>query len=229
MGFNGKMSAITFIIEFTLFGFFLLNGVRSYTIAQLLSINSIYTWSLFILLFLSLYQFSEVAECKYNITTEGKIFGHVVITMLPVFGFFLTHAMGVKTYNLEYLTLAFGLLFSVNFIKRPKSVDLIECSTHFVKYNYNSDITQYYGLYYNGSLFVVMVLLIMEVLKHDIVSFSNPILLLLVGYILFTFPTLLSVLMKKISTNYVTSVMCQWALFLALVLSWMLYSNFIAI
>jgi len=214
MSFNGKLSAVTFSVEFAAFIYF----IYRYVIEAKNDARIIL--SLSILFFLSMYQLSEVITCAFEKREFGKGFGHIAITLLPTLGLFLTNSLEAETYYTEYIFGIACVMYVAYFVIRPQSVELVACKGFFVQYRYSDPVTTYYGFYYNGALLLAMIFL-------GIISSANVLALyLLIGYISFTFPTALLLILKKISEEMTTSVMCQWAFFLSILLIFFLNALF---
>ncbi len=214
MGFNGKLSAATFTVEFGAFIYF----TNRYIVEKTEDTRIIF--SLAILLFLSLYQLSEVITCMFEKRIFGKVFGHIAITLLPALGLFLTKSLGAEMYYTEWIIALACLIYLIYFVIKPDSVELIACNGFFVQYRYKDPVTTYYGFYYNGALLLAMIFLGM------IASSNIFAVYLLVGYVSFTLPTAVQLISGKIDKPMVTSVMCQWAFFLSIMLFFFLNALF---
>ncbi len=177
-------------------------------------------FSMAILLFLSLYQLSEVITCMFDKRIFGKVFGHIAITLLPALGLFLTKSLGAETFYTEWIFAVACLVYLVYFVIKPDSVELVACRGFFVQYRYKDPVTTYYGFYYNGALLLAMIFLGM------IASTNIFAVYLLVGYVSFTLPTGIQLISGKINDSMVTSVMCQWAFFLSIMLFFFLNALF---
>ena len=217
---NGKLSGATFIIEFSLLVYFF-NKLNA--LGLRFEFNPIY-WAMMILLFLSLYQLSEVIECSLEKKSKGKIFGHIAITFLPPLGLFMANSLGVNTYHTEYFSMVFGLGLVGYLAFNPDAVELQDCTGFFVKYNYRAKLENLYGIFYNGSLLAAIVFISIYLSDQGGLMSDTNALMLLGGYLIFTVPTAINIFLKHIDKTMATSVMCQWAFFFALILAFYINS-----
>ena len=211
------ISAITFfVVEFTLFAYV------SYK-TQLKSRKMVI--SALLLLFLSLYQFSEVITCGLKNEKLGVAIGHFAITLLPMLGLYLIASYDIETWFFEYIVTAPAIYYAFVFLFFPQSVQVVKCGDYFVGYHYVG-YAQHYGDYYFGSLFAAMIILIIYMFEksneHGIRSILQPLdpsVILLIGYLIFIFPTAIAYYVFKMPGMYVSSEMCKWAFLFAFILT----------
>ena len=174
-----------------------------------------------LLFFLASYQFSEVLICSFDKKQFGKIYGHISITLLPPLGLWLIRSANTSTYGLEYVTTVLAFVFVLIFIRSNDAVQIIACERCFVRYRYSGSAT-HYGKYYFGTIAIALTLLLTDILTivaNDFTLYSNdPSVLILIGYLVFLLPTVVSIYIFKMDGSLVSSTMCKWASLFALIL-----------
>jgi hypothetical protein len=174
-------------------------------------------WTIILLLaLLQLYQLSEFLICiGINENITGRI-AYVIITFLPPLGYFLCSKVVGWKYPDYWLGFAAGTGFSLYYLIVPNSVRLIDCNPLYAVYN--SDLTPYYGIYYIGLIVysILFIMLHMIFKKERILKKSGAI--VLIGYLSFLTPMFLMVLIDSSFRSAITSIMCKYALLLAVTL-----------
>ena len=202
----GTLSLIFFIIEFIIL-----------IIVIILNRDHPFFWSIVGLLgLLQLYQLSEWLICigvDENIT--GRI-AYVIITFLPPLGYFLSTRIVQWKFPDYWIGFAAATAFSLYYLITPNSVDLIDCNPLYAVYQY--DLALYYGIYYIGILaYSILFLLAHMIWRREKIERRLSI-LLLVGYLSFLVPMYLMVLIDSSFITTITSIMCKYALLLAVTL-----------
>lgn len=198
----GIISLILFLIELVILGITIKYG-RSYRYF----INT-----LAILVLLQLYQLSEFLICTTEYYWIGPI-AFTLITFLPPSGYQLaTRLVNWKRrdYIVGYL-LATG--FALFYLLTPESVELKTCNPYYAVYRFSN--SQWYGLYYNGMLLYSVGFLFYHLMTNANIA-RTATKGLLFGYISFMLPMLLLVMFDASTIIMITSVMCKFALMLAL-------------
>ena len=201
--------------------------VESFFFVYSIYLNSKWGWDEFrasislLLFFLASYQFSEVLICSFDKTQFGKTYGHVSITFLPPLGLWLIRAAETPTYGLEYIATLLALIFVWVFVSDTEAVRIITCEKCFVRYQYFG-IATYYGKYYFGIIAIALFTLFLDISKimkdSPVLRLDTLPLLILGGYLVFLFPTAVSVYIFKMDGSLVSSTMCKWASLFAIVL-----------
>ena len=202
----GTLSLIFFILEFIIL-----------IIVIIFNRYHPFFWSVVGLLgLLQLYQLSEWLICigiDENIT--GRI-AYVIITFLPPLGYYLSTRIVKWKFPDYWIGFAGAIAFSLYYLITPNSVDLIDCNPLYAIYKY--DLSLYYGIYYIGILVYSIIFLVAHMIwKREKIERKLGILLLL-GYLSFLVPMYLMVLIDSTFISTVTSIMCKYALLLAVTL-----------
>ena len=207
---NGILSLVLFLIEFSLLVFTFKKG-RQYP----------YFWNVVpILILLQLYQLLEFILC--TTTSYSHIVGplaFVTITFLPPTGYHLvTKLVGWKhkDYLIGYLlATGFGLFYALT----PNSVMVESCNPYFAIYSFKS--SPMFSYYYSGFLVYAVSFLALHIYGRGDKIRKNASIGLLIGYLSFMMP--MTILLVYDNSNFisVTSIMCKFALFLAMSLGMM--------
>ena len=202
----GTLSLIFFIIEFIIL-----------ILVIIFNRDHPFFWSVVGLLgLLQLYQLSEWLICigiDENIT--GRI-AYVIITFLPPLGYYLSTRIVKWRFPDYWIGFAAATAFSLYYLVTPNSVDLIDCNPLYAVYKY--DLSLYYGIYYIGTLVYSIIFLVVHMIwKREKIERKLSI-LLLIGYLSFLVPMYLMVLIDSTFISTITSIMCKYALLLAVTL-----------
>ncbi len=202
----GTLSIIFFGIEF-----FILVAVIIF------NRNHPFFWSIAsMLVLLQLYQLAEFLICiGVNENITGKI-AYTIITFLPPLGYFLSSKVVGWKFPDYWIGFAAATGFSLYYIVTPGSVGLVSCNPFYAVYSVHHAF--YYGIYYMGilvySIFFLAAHLIFRRSKVD----RKSSLFVLLGYLSFLVPMYLMVWVDSYFANKVTSIMCKYALLLAIIL-----------
>jgi hypothetical protein len=173
------------------------------------------------LLLLAVFQFAEYRICMGppdRMLIWSRI-GFVAITILPVTGLYLVSLVGRKPHFLKlgYVTAA-G--FAIYFLFVPKAITGAVCGGNYVVFNGSTDLYRLYGLYYWGFLLLGIWEALEKLPAMKRQSRSGSVLKwLIVGYLSFMAPMGLAYTFFPETRNAVASVMCGFAIALALILS----------
>lgn len=173
------------------------------------------------LLMLALFQFAEYRICtgpEENALLWSRV-GFVAITLLPVMGLYLVAVLSRRQHfmKLAYLSAA---AFVVYFLFSPKALTGAICGGNYVVFNSSSDFYRLYGIYYLGFL----LLGVWEILDklHDLkrrTKTRKALQWLIAGYVSFMAPMAMAYALFPETRSAVASVMCGFAIGLALILS----------
>ncbi|MHA1482954.1 MAG: hypothetical protein ACTSQC_06885 [Candidatus Heimdallarchaeaceae archaeon] len=177
-------------------------------------------WSIVALLsLLQLYQLSEFLICiGVNVGLITRI-GFVVITFLPPVGYFLCTRIVKWKFPDYWLGFALALGFSLYFIINTSSIALVDCNPFFATYQ-SSDlrISAIYSSYYFGTL-LYSIWFLVEHLIWDKEKIDNKYaVIVLIGFLAFMLPMLLMVIIFPQYAVAVASILCKYALILAVTL-----------
>ena len=203
---QGTLSLIFFVIELVIL-----------IIVIIFNRDHPFFWSIVGLVgLLQLYQLSEWLICiGVNENVTGRI-AYVIITFLPPLGYFLcTRIVGWKFPD-YWIGFAAATAFSLYYLISPNSVELVDCNPLYAIYNY--DLSLYYGIYYIGILVYSILFLVAHMIWRREKIERKLSILLLIGYLSFLAPMYLMILIDYSFINTVTSIMCKYALLLAVTL-----------
>jgi hypothetical protein len=184
--------------------------------------------SALILLLLATFQFAEYRICT---PTDGAALlwsriGFVAITLLPIAGLYLVSLVSRRPHFIKvgYVTCAAFILY---FILVPKSISGAICGGNYVIFNLSNDLYRLYGFYYLGFLLLGMWESIEKIssLKHRTPS-KRLLQWLIIGYMSFMAPMGAVYMLFPSTRNGVASIMCGFALVLALILAFKVVPDF---
>lgn len=202
----GTLSLIFFVIEFIIL-----------IIVIIFNRDHSFFWSIVGLLgLLQLYQLSEWLICigvDENIT--GRI-AYVIITFLPPLGYYLSSRIVQWKFPDYWIGFAAATAFSLYYLIVPNSIELIDCNPLYAVYN--NELSLYYGIYYIGIIAYSILFLVAHMIWRKEKIDRKLSILLLVGYLSFLVPMYLMVLIDSSVKNTVASIMCKYALLLAVTL-----------
>jgi len=166
---------------------------------------------------LQIYQLNEFLICiGVNINITGRI-AFTAITFLPPSGHYLISKNVNWKYKDYLLWFGLGFIFALYYIFTPDAVELVNCNPFYAMYEYK--IATLYGWYYLGNILHSLILLIVFLSRKLTVGIKKKAALLLFGYALLLIPVGIMVyLVDPIYGGAVPSIMCKYAIFLAVVL-----------
>ncbi len=202
----GTLSLIIFSIEFIiLLGVIIFNRDHPFF------------WSIVAMIaLLQLYQLSEFLICiGIGVNITGRI-GYVIITFLPATGYYIASKI-VKWKYPDYLVIfALATGFSLYYLIVPTSISLVNCNPLYAIYH--SEISILYTTYYMSSiLYSILFLLAHLIWRKDKID-SKTSLMFIIGYLSFLVPMILMIWIDSFFKVTVTSIMCKYALSLAVIL-----------
>lgn len=162
---------------------------------------------------LLMYQASEFLTCSGLFPQIMPRIGYLIITFLPPTGYYLTALVTKWKHKDYYLYYALGGLFGGYYLMTTSSVLLVECNPLYAVYHNVYSI--YYGYYYFGVILLALLRLGYFITENKDTPEYRPTLLLLGGYLAFLTPMAILIYMDKNFTNAITSVLCKFAIFLA--------------
>ncbi len=189
-------------------------------------------WEIVALLaLLQLYQLSEFLVCiGVNAGLITRI-GFVVITFLPPVGYFLCTRVVKWKFPDYWFGFAIALAFSVYFIYETSSVTFGECNPFFATYEstgtitigegvkaYDLRISVLYGIFYHGSLLYSIWFLVEHLIWGKDKIENKYAVIVLIGFLAFMIPMLLMVIIWPQYAVAVASILCKYALILAVTL-----------
>jgi hypothetical protein len=175
-----------------------------------------------ILFFLAGYQITEAIFCTGSPVTLGVLprLAFMVVAWLPPTGLLLVARLyPTKTHNLYYYAYAMFIFCGVlvaSIAVDKAFVTTSVCEIVFATYTNPTPLYQTYGIFYQAGLFSMLLLSAygVTICKDD----HQRLLLgqVLLGSIAFIFPALVTVAVLPIADNALPSIMCHFAMLLAL-------------
>lgn len=147
---------------------------------------------------------------------EWSRLGYISITLLPAIGVHLLVTLAGKKAPLlisfAYTTM---IMFALYFALTPGAINIHECRPNYAVFNMNNVSMTLYALYYYGWLLASVILAGIWSRKS-----KNPsaIYALGIGYLLFMIPTITVNLIQPETTAGIPSIMCGFAVLLAVML-----------
>jgi hypothetical protein len=179
-----------------------------------------------LLLSLATFQLSEYFVCTGigSMAAPWSRVGFVAITALPPLGLHLMHALaGKPKRRLVYLAYSVMALFMASFLFSPGIFTGHVCTGNYVIFQFTANITGVYGVYYFGWLLAGIGLGFRwadelkakgKVAAKQLQAVQGFIL----GYLVFLVPAALSMAVKPAVRRGIPSVLCGFAVLLALIL-----------
>lgn len=148
-------------------------------------------------------------------TTEWSRLGYISITLLPAFGVHLLATIaGKKVPWLIYSAYASMILFALYFALTPGVINDHECRPNYAVFSLDQMSTMLYAIYYYGWLVVTVILALLWSRKNKSALALRA---MSVGYLLFMVPTVTITLIHPSTTSGIPSIMCGFAVLLAIV------------
>ena len=177
-----------------------------------------------ILVGLSIFQLAEYMVCGgLGVSSLGWArLGYVAITLLPPLGIHLATVLAKKSHPwLLAFSYICAALFIIFFAFITSSITGQVCGGNYIIFNIAPGSSYIYGLYYYG-LLLTSVILCWKWARAD-KKVRQPLQALAVGYIVFLLPTTTVNLLDSSTMRAIPSIMCGFAVLLALVLAfWIL-------
>jgi len=173
-----------------------------------------------VLILLATFQFAEYRIC----TGTGEVsllwarIGFVAITLLPLAGLYLVSLVSHKQHFLK-LGYATAGAFVLYFLAVPKSIPGAICGGNYVLFDLSNDFYRLYGLYYIGFLLLGIWESLEQLGTDQRQTRSRKTLRwLIAGYMSFMAPMGIVYLFVPETRNAVASIMCGFAIALAIIL-----------
>ncbi len=173
-----------------------------------------------ILSLLAAYQFFEFLICGLELKETFILYlAFVSISFLPPSGFVLALKINKKLRN-KFKNLIFipAIFFSIYYFFAIKNLRVKECSVIYASYYYPLGFL--YGLFYYLPILLSLFILTQGYIKSTDNVLKKQNLILLIGFISFLFPMILSLFIYPESKNFIESLMCKFAFALALIISY---------
>lgn len=202
--------------------FFIEIGLALY-VAWRYKLNEITRLAVALLFFLSVFQLAEynVCEGSFGIDSLGWArLGYVAITLLPPIGFHLaTKIAGQRQRGLVAFAYAAGIAFALFFAFSGDGITSPACLGNYVIFKSAPGSVWLYTLYYYGWLIMSTVYAFTRakagLAKHKARALKT----LAIGYLAFILPTTLVNIIDPSTIAGIPSIMCGFAVILAVVLA----------
>ena len=173
-----------------------------------------------VLILLATFQFAEYQICRIEPESLGwwARIAFVDITLLPLAGLYLVSLVSRQPHFLKlgYVTAA-G--FIVYFLLVPKSITHAICGGNYVVFNMSNDLYRLFGFYYLGFLLLGIWESVEKIGSLRSGQSKTTLQWMLVGYLSFMAPMGLAYMLFPATRNAVASVMCGFALMMAVILT----------
>lgn len=175
-----------------------------------------------LLVFLSLlaaYQFFEFLICGLDFYEPFIVYlAFVIISYLPPLGLLLV--MKINNIKLKQSGLIFSpaIFFTLFYFFTQKQFVVKKCTVLYASYHYPLGFL--YGLFYYLPMVITVIILIQNTLKAKNQTIKKENLTLLFGYIAFTIPMGIALLIYPDYLNAIESLLCKLAIVLAIVISY---------
>jgi hypothetical protein len=209
--FSPEVMVATFLIELILAGYVLFR----YHVTRFGKVAA------GVLLLLGTFQFAEYQICTATsgVSMVWSRVGFVAITLLPLAGLYLVFLVSHKPHFLK-LGYAATAAFVAYFVFVPKSITGALCGGNYVIFNTSNDLYLLYGIYYLGFLLLGIWESVEKLADYERnTNRKRALQWLIVGYLSFMGPMGVSYLLFPATRNAAASIMCGFALTLALILA----------
>jgi hypothetical protein len=179
----------------------------------------------FLLLALATFQLAEYYVCTGSMAVQWSRIGFVAITALPPLGLHMMHVLADKprrrlVYG-AYGTMAAYMAF---FLVSPGTFTGHECTGNYVIFQFTPDVTGLYSIYYFGWIIAGIGLGFhwadqLKARGKSAMTRLKTVQGLILGYLIFLVPAALSMTVRPEARRGIPSVLCGFAVFLALVLA----------
>lgn len=173
-----------------------------------------------ILSLLATYQFFEFLICGFKLQTGFVIYlAFVTITFLPPSGLLLAMKVNrIKKSKINGLIFSPAIFFSLYYLLTIKEFRVKECSVIYASYYYPLGFL--YGLFYYIPIAISLFIFIRGIINQSDKTLKKQNLILLIGFLSFPIPMILSLITYPETINFIESLMCKFAFALALIISY---------
>lgn len=192
-------------------------------------LNALSRVAVSILAMLATFQLAEYMVCEGPAGASADIWarvGFAAITLLPPLGIHLSSEISGKK-NYKLLAPAYGLatLFIAFFLFYSNAFANKVCAGNYVIFNIDQSADLAYGLYYYGLLVVGTVYAWIQANRASSSKKKLALKAFSIGYILFILPTATVNIVMPESIQGIPSVMCGFAVILAIVIAFWVLPN----
>ncbi|MHA2502765.1 MAG: hypothetical protein ACXAE3_07850 [Candidatus Kariarchaeaceae archaeon] len=207
---DGIISLSFFLIEFGIL-LWVLRNYRNHLLWKEIAV---------LLGLLQAYQLSEFLICiGMDPTITGRV-AFTVITFLPPLGHFIANKLISRSQWDTILSGTAALYFAGFYLFQPGSVQLVDCNPLFAVYSHA--LSWAYGYYYFAVILYSVLLLTAFLVRNRDTARDETAVWLYLGYLGFLLPMGLTVLVNPELYYAIPSIMCKYAIVLALSVAFMM-------
>lgn len=173
-----------------------------------------------LLISLGAFQFAEYFVCtQSSIAIGASRAGYIAITALPPIGLYLMALLTkpLPRKALGALTAVTGTIMGY-FLLAPRAFEAYQCTGNYVIFQIGDWQAMLYGTFYFGLIAASVIKGMVFLLEKPKAKTVNAIRWLIVGYGVFVIPVAVLVVLHPNTSQAVPSIMCGFAVFLALIL-----------
>lgn len=173
-----------------------------------------------LLVFLGIFQLAEFLVCESAVTgLSWARIGYMSITMLPPLGVSLAMAIAnKKSWPAQVVMYLCAAAFIVYWGYSGRGITADQCEGNYVFFQANNSAMWLYGTYYYVFLAIGVALSIWWAVKSDNHRTRWALIWLTIGYAVFILPTTTVAILDPATRSSIPSVMCGFAVFLAITL-----------
>jgi hypothetical protein len=176
---------------------------------------------------LAIFQLAEYFVCTGlgSMAAPWSRVGFVAITALPPLGLHLMHVLaGKSSRRMVYTAYTTMIMYMAFFLLSPGTFTGHECTGNYVIFQFTVDVTGGYSIYYFGWLFAGIGLGArwadqLKAKGTKALKQLKTVQGLMLGYLVFLVPSALSMTINPSVRRGIPSVLCGFAIFLALILA----------
>lgn len=172
-----------------------------------------------ILALLASYQLFEFLICGLNLYDESMLyFAFVIITYLPPTGLLLVIRVNNIRLNKPAILFIPAAFFTLYYFFFQNQFSLKKCTVLYASYHYPLGFL--YGLFYYLPMLIAVILLIKNYATSSSQKQRKENLILLTGYLSFTIPMGIALILYPEFRTAIESVLCKFAIVFAIIISY---------
>jgi hypothetical protein len=212
----------TFIIEISMAMYILFN-YRHLFIAKLITAT---------LACLGIFQLAEWMVCQGALgisSIDWAKIGFVAISFLPPLGIHISTVLAGKSNN-KLLVSGYGMasVFSGFFLLSTRGITGSICGGNYVIFQLAPNTVNMFAAYYYLMLLIGIFVALYYSLRSTNNNIKTALRWMIIGYVSFILPTTLAIVKYPVATAGIPSIMCGFAVLLALVLVFFVLPNYLA-
>lgn len=190
-------------------------------------LNKLNILATLLLVLLALFQLSEFRVCRGSSAVDiWSHIGYVSITLLPVIGIHIINVIRKNKDNrLVYAGYLISAAFVLYFVLTSNSLTGHACLGNYVIFQVNSKLSWLYGLYYYGFVIFGLTYSYIFARRNKNKKIRIALYAFSAGYASFLIPTTTVNLLNRSTLQGIPSIMCGFAVILALILSFFVMPN----